>query len=98
MEKMKKPKNKPDEPSLLDQLHGPLRDFVNDFKDNPAEALKTVRERDPSKYLELSAKLLPLVTALNPGKNEFSTAQSREELAAALLRSVGLAEEASENQ
>src|SRR5262245_7326483 len=91
---MKKSKN---EPSLLDQLHGPLRDFVSDFKDNAAEALKTVRERDASKYLELSAKLLPLIMALNPGKNEFSAAQSREELAAALLRSVGLAE-ASEDQ
>ena len=70
---------------------------MNEFKDNAAEAFKTVRERDPSKFLELSAKLFPLIMALNPSKNEFSTAQSREELAAALLRSVGLAE-ASEDQ
>src|SRR5262245_13032714 len=95
--KSRKP-SKASEPSLLDELSTPLRDLVADFKEHGADALQTVRQQDPQKYLDLCTKILPLVTAFNPSKNEFSAAQSREELAAALLRSVGLAEEASEDQ
>jgi hypothetical protein len=54
-------KNKPPEESLLNQLSVPLRDFVKDFKAHGAEALQQVRERNPEKYLELSAKLAGLV-------------------------------------
>ena len=84
-----KPRKPKPEPSLLDQLHGPLKDFVSDFKNNAAEALKTVRERDPSKYLELSTKLLPLVAALNPASNDFAKCQSFEDIGRTLLKSVG---------
>jgi len=62
-----KPRKKP-EPSLLQQLSVPLRDFVNDFKTHGADVLQKVRKDNPEKYLELSTKLLPLVATLNPGE------------------------------
>lgn len=86
-------KNKPPEESLLSQLSVPLRDFVKDFKAHGAEALQQVRERNPEKYLELSAKLAGLVATLKPEAHPLATARDRQELAAELLKTVGLVED-----
>src|SRR5262245_17849295 len=80
------------EPTLLEQLSEPLRDFVNDFRQHGKNALEQVREKSPEKYLELSTKLLPLVAALNPGVNDFSDAKDMRGIGIALLKSVGCAE------
>jgi hypothetical protein len=80
---------KPDEPALLDQLSGPLRDFVQDFKTHGKSVLEKVRERSPEKYLELSTKLAGLVAALKPKQNELEQANSNEDIAISLLKSVG---------
>jgi hypothetical protein len=90
MEQMKSRKLK-SEPSLINKLSKPLRDFVDDITANGADALRAVRERDPAKYLELSTKLLPLIVALNPGvETEFSDCKSMADVGARLLRSVGV--------
>src|SRR5262245_19230705 len=88
-EKMKSCKPKANEPSLIEQLSGPLRDIVNNLKSNVASELEKLRERDSAKYLEFAAKILPLVAALNPGGNEFTAAKDKHSLGVALLRSVG---------
>src|SRR5262245_10417161 len=77
------------EPSLVDELSKPLRSFVEDLKQHSNDALRTVRERNPEKYLELSTKLLPLVAALNPGKNDFADAKDMQSIGIAILKSVG---------
>jgi hypothetical protein len=84
-----KKKTKTTEPSLLDQLNGPLKDIVKDFKENGAAALEAVRLRNPEKYLELSTKLLPLIVSLNPG-SDFSSCHSRQDIGTKLLHSVGI--------
>src|SRR5262249_46632295 len=84
--------SKANEPSLLEQLSEPLRDFVADFKAHGKSALEAVRERDPGKYLELSTKLLPLVAALNPSMNDFSDCKDMRSIGIALLKSIGCAE------
>jgi hypothetical protein len=91
MAEMKKErKAKSSEPSLLDQLNGPLKDIVNDFKENGATALETVRARNPEKYLELATKLLPLIVSLNPGASDFSKCHSMQDIGTRLLQSIGL--------
>jgi hypothetical protein len=80
------------EPSLLQELNEPLRDFVADFKLHGKSALEQVRERSPEKYLELSTKLLPLVAALNPGVDDFSDCKDMQDVAVRLLRSIGLSD------
>jgi len=85
-------KTKAPEPTLLEQLGKPLRDFVEDFKTHGAEVLQKVRQDNPEKYLELSTKLLPLVAALNPGANDFSDCNSMQEIGIKLLKSIGCAE------
>src|SRR5262245_21779696 len=93
MEKMKLRKpQQANEPSLLDELSKPLRDFVSDFKQHGADALQKVRENNPEKYLELSTKLLPLVAAFNPGTSDFSDCQNMQDIGAGLLRSIGFDE------
>ena len=88
-----KKKLKGNEPSLVDELSKPLRGFVEDFKEHGNDALRTVRERNPEKYLELSTKLLPLVAALNPASNDITESRSHEDLGRALLRSVGVSDD-----
>jgi hypothetical protein len=88
---MKPKRPKPNEPSLLQELSGPLRDFVADFKLHGKSALELVRQRSPEKYLELSTKLLPLVAALNPGKSDFADCHSVNDIGVKLLESVGFA-------
>ena len=61
-------KQKPAEPTLIDQLSGPLKDFVNDFKEHGKTVLEKVREENPEKYLELSTKLAGLVVTLKPSQ------------------------------
>src|SRR5262249_10086886 len=89
--KTRKP-SKANEPTLLEQLSGPLRDIVNNLKENAASELEKLRERDSAKYLEFAAKILPLVAALNPSGNEFTDAKDKHSLGVALLKSVGASE------
>jgi hypothetical protein len=89
---MKPRKAKPAEPTLIDELHKPLRDIVNDIKAHGLDALQTVREKSPEKYLELATKLLPLVAALNPGASELAECKTIEDIGRRLLKSVGLDE------
>jgi hypothetical protein len=86
---MKTHKPKAAEPSLLDQLNKPLRDFVNDFKIHGTSTLEKLRDESPSKYLELSVKLLGLVAALNPRAVGFEECQTVEEVGRRLLAQVG---------
>src|SRR5215472_11681336 len=85
-------KTKAPEPTLLEQLGKPLRDFVEDFKTHGADVLQKVRQDNPEKYLELSTKLLPLVAALNPDANDFADCDSMQEIGIKLLKSIGCAE------
>jgi hypothetical protein len=89
---MKPKRLKANEPSLLQELNEPLRDFVADFKLHGKSALEQVRERSPEKYLELSTKLLPLVAALNPGTSDFADCRSVNDIGVKLLQSVGFSE------
>src|SRR5262249_52100005 len=89
---MRTPRKPKTEPSLLEQLAAPLRDFVADFKQHGKSALETVRERSPEKYLELSTKLLPLVAALNPGADDYSDCKDLRSLAIKLLKNHGVDE------
>src|SRR5262249_32900688 len=86
---MKTPRKPKPEPSLLEQLSAPLRDFVADFKEHGKSALEIVRERSPEKYLELSTKLLLLVAALNPGADDYSDCKDLRSLGIKLLKNVG---------
>src|SRR6476660_7801503 len=83
------------EASLLEQLGMPLRDFVADFKLHGKSALEQVRLESPSKYLELSTKLAGLVAMLKPESDGISKAKTMQEIAVALLKSVGLEDESS---
>src|SRR5215831_6672993 len=85
-------KTKAPEPTLLEQLGKPLRDFVADFKTHGAEVLQKVRQDNPEKYLELSTKLLPLVAALNPGADDYSDCKNMNQIGIKLLKSIGCAE------
>ena len=86
-------KQKPAEPTLIDQLSGPLKDFVNDFKEHGRTVLEKVREENPEKYLELSTKLAGLVVTLKPSQEGFHDAKSMEEIGLRLLKAVGMEEE-----
>src|SRR5262249_44128952 len=88
---MRTPRKKP-EPSLIEQLSAPLRDFVADFKEHGKSALETVRERSPEKYLELATKLWPLVAARNPGADDYSDCKDLRSLAIKLLKNHGVDE------
>ena len=82
-------KQKPAEKTLLEQLGGPLKDFVNDFKEHGRSVLEQVRERNPEKYLELSTKLASLVAMIKPGPSDYAKARTHEEIAIATLKEVG---------
>jgi len=86
-------KQKPAEKTLLEQLGGPLKDFVNDFKEHGKTVLEKVREENPEKYLELSTKLAGLVATLKPPQEGFHDAKSMEEIGLRLLKAVGMEEE-----
>ena len=86
-------KQKPAEPSLLDQLSGPLKDFVNDFKEHGKAVLEKVREENPAKYLEMASKLAALVVTLKPPQDGFHDANTMEEIGLRLLKSIGMEEE-----
>src|SRR5258708_1727993 len=75
---------------LLDQLSGPLREFVEDFGRHGKSVLEQVRQRSPEKYLELSCKLASLVAALRPKGNDLDSADSPEELGLMLLHSIDM--------
>jgi hypothetical protein len=51
------------------------------------------RRESPEKYLELAAKILPLVAQLNPAQSELAECKSVGDLGVQLLKSVGLTED-----
>jgi Skp family chaperone for outer membrane proteins len=79
---------------LLDQLSAPLKEFVEDFGRHGKAVLERVRERSPEKYLELSCKLAALVATLKPKGDEMDGARNPDELAVALLREIGMPDDA----
>jgi hypothetical protein len=81
------------EPTLLDQLSGPLRDFVKDFQAHGKSVLEQVPERSPEKYLELSTKLAALVATLKVEPDGFAQCKSMPEVGIKLLQSVGCPED-----
>src|SRR5262245_9220052 len=87
--KTRKPKT---EPTLIEQLSKPLRDFVDDFREHGKGVLEQVRRDNPERYLDLCTKLLPLVAALNPGVDDFSDCNDMRSIAIKLLKSVGCPE------
>jgi hypothetical protein len=76
---------------LLEKLSAPLRDLVTDIEQNAADTIRKVREESPAKYLELAAKLLPLIAELNPTAKalDLGSARSLEDIGRRLLISVG---------
>jgi len=55
--------------------------------------MEQVRLENPIKYLELSAKLAQLVATLKPEPHAYSECETMEDIAVALLKSCGVAEE-----
>ena len=89
---MKPKKSKPDV-SLLDQLSAPLRHFVTDFKTHGPNTLDRLRERNAEKYIELSIKLITLISTLRTDSGlDFKSAKSMQDIGAKLLKSVGVDE------
>lgn len=74
--------------SLQERLAKPLRDFVSDFEKHGADALKTVREQNPEKYLELATKLAQLVAAIKPDTVPRGE-DTHEALGRDILKSIG---------
>jgi len=85
---MSRKKQKSSTAPLVDELSGPLREFVNDFAKNGKAVLEQVRTRSPEKYLELSCKLASLVAALEPKASELENAQNDQDIAVALLHNI----------
>jgi hypothetical protein len=79
------------EPTLLEELSKPLKDFVEDFRLHGKEAIEQVRLESPSKYLELSTKLAGLVAVLKPEATP--KPKTMEELGFRLLQSVNCPED-----
>jgi len=89
----KKAPRKANEPSALEQLNESMRDIVGELKTNLADELKKVREHgDSGKYLEIAAKLLPIIAALNPGPDDYSDCKNMNQIGIKLLKSIGCAE------
>ena len=90
---LKSKKAQKTEPTLLEELSGPLRDVVIELKSNLAGELQKVRESGYSgEYLKIAAKLLPLILAFNTGGSDFSSADSMQEIGVELLKQVGFHE------
>jgi len=88
-----KPKRPKPDASLLDQLSAPLRHFVADFKTHGPNTLDRLRERNAEKYIELSIKLITLISTLRTESDlDFKSAKSMEDIGAKLLKSVGVDE------
>src|SRR5262245_38878001 len=85
---MKPNKPKPG-PRLRDKLSESfLRAFVSEFEDNGIAAIEKLRERNPSKYCEISARL---IAANEPQDGvDFKSAKSQEEIGLNLLKAVGV--------
>jgi hypothetical protein len=79
------------EPTLLEELSKPLKDFVEDFRLHGKEAIEQVRRESPSKYLELSTKLAGLVAVLKPEATP--KPKTMEEVGFRLLQSVNCPED-----
>src|SRR5262245_66563379 len=85
-----KGKKKKQEESLLEQLSGPLKDFVIDFKTHGKTVLEQVRQHNPTQYLLMASKLAALVASLRPEEPDgYSKANSMQDIGRKLLQSVG---------
>ena len=85
-----KSKKKEQEESLLEQLSGPLKDFVIDFKTHGKTVLEQARQNNPTKYLEMASRLAALVASLRPEEPDgYSKANSMQDIGRKLLQSVG---------
>jgi hypothetical protein len=82
-------KSKKEQETLLEQLSGPLRDFVVNFKTHGKTVLEQVRQDNPAKYLEMASKLAALVAALRPEPDGYSKANTMQDIGRRLLQSVG---------
>jgi hypothetical protein len=84
---MKPRKLKATKPSLRDLLS---QNFLKAFERDFAAAIKALREKSPEKYAEIAARL---IAATEPKPEGFKAARNREEIAVALLKSVGIEED-----
>jgi hypothetical protein len=86
--KLNTPSTKTKEPSMLDELSGPLRAFVRHFQDHSIEAIEQLRLKNPEKYIELSTRLVALIATLKPEPDGFKQCKTMEEVGIKLLQSV----------
>jgi hypothetical protein len=82
-----------DEPTLLDQLNGPLRDFVADIRAHGVSTFQRLREESPAKNIELSTRLIALIATLKTPQDEIQSAKTLEDIGRGLLKSVGCDED-----
>src|SRR5262249_35176075 len=84
---MKKPKPKPNEPSLRDKLSANfLRAFESDFETNGVDVIKQLREKSPEKYADIASRL---IAASEPKPDGYEQCQSLREIGIKLLKNVG---------
>src|SRR5262249_42904753 len=88
MEKMKKPKNKPNEPSLRDKLSAAyLAALEADFEANGVNAIQELRTKSPEKYCEIAARL---IAATEPRSDDgYDNCQTQQDIGRKLLESIG---------
>jgi hypothetical protein len=79
------------EPSLRTKLsQSYLEALEADFRLHGKAVIERMRERDPTRYAELAAKMI-MTSEPPPDALDFSSANSMEEIGQRLLQSIGLA-------
>jgi hypothetical protein len=68
-----------------------LRSFQADFKVHGKEAIERMRQEAPAKYAEIASRLIA-ASGDPPAENSLATANSMEDIARRLLKSVGFNE------
>src|SRR5262249_17213616 len=88
---MRKPKNKPNEPSLRDKLSTAyLAALEADFEANGVNAIQELRTKSPEKYCEIAARL---IAATEPKTNDdYNQCESQFDIGRKLLQSIGFAD------
>jgi hypothetical protein len=77
--------------SLREKLSGAyLAAFESDFAEHGIEAIQELRNKDPAKYSDIAARLIA-ATNEPDNPNDYSTANSMEDIGRKLLQSVGFA-------
>jgi hypothetical protein len=80
-------------PSTRDKLSSAFVEALEkDWAEHGFEVIEQIRRDNPVKYGELIARLVPMDANLSSA-NDFSTANSMEELGVRLLKSVGVTDE-----